>query len=165
MDFAFDASTLILLAKTTLLRGVVESHRALVPDTVRAECLAKPGPDSAVIDQLIGESRIEVRESADDKGAEKLRRDFRLGAGEADTIRLAKTLGCAVAVDDGQAIKACKALGLRFATAIHFLLRLVSSGSLQHCIAQEKLSELSRVGRYSTRIIQDARERLRGGTP
>ncbi len=163
MDLVFDASTLILLAKTTLLRDVVASHRAFVPDTVRAECLAKPGPDSAVIEQLIDERHIEVRESAGDKGAEKLRRDFRLGVGEADTIWLAKTLDCAVAVDDGQAIKACKALGLRFVTAIHFLLQLVSGGSLQRQIAQEKLSELSRVGRYSTRIIEDARERLRGG--
>ena len=59
-------------------------------------------------------------------------------------------------------ISASKAIGLRFVTAIHFLLYMVCTQQLQIPIALEKLVELSRVGRYNKRIIENAEKRIRG---
>jgi len=162
MDFVFDASTLILLAKVTLLRDVADGFEILIPDGVKKECLVKDSFDAVLIKRLIQENRIMVQIQKDKKGINRIRKDFRIGTGEAEAIWLAKSMNLRLAVDDGKAIKASKAIGLRFITAIHFLLHMVSSKHVQISIALEKLAELSRVGRYSRRIIEDAEKRIRG---
>jgi len=161
MEVVFDASTLILLAKTTLLREITEFTIVLIPTIVEKECLAKSSFDATLIKQLIQERRISVETVDNESGVKKLIEDFRIGSGEASAIWMARTKRLPAAVDDGQAIKACKALGLQFVTAIHFLLRLVSSGRLNKEIATEKLKVLSDIGRYGKRIIVDAEQRLK----
>ena len=64
---------------------------------------------------------------------------------------------------DWPAIKACKRLGRSFTTAIHFILKLASDGRLEKVMALEKLEKLSRYGRYSGRIMEDAIGRVKGG--
>ena len=60
-------------------------------------------------------------------------------------------------------IKACKVIGQRFTTAIHFLLNLASQKRLELPIAVAKLEKLSHYGRYRREIIEDATKRLKGG--
>ena len=165
MDFVFDASTLILLAKVTLLRDVTDIFQIAISEGVKRECLVKDSFDAALIKQLIQEKRIEVQVQKDEKGINRIRKDFRIGLGEAEAIWLAKSFDLPIAVDDGQAIKASKAIGLRFVTVIHFLLYMVTARQLQIPIALEKLEELYRVGRYSKRIIEDAEKRIKGEIP
>ena len=62
----------------------------------------------------------------------------------------------------GPTIKACKVLGVQFATAVHFLLNLRARKKLQLPMALAKLEKLSSYGRYNKRIIEDATERLKG---
>ncbi len=165
MDFVFDASTLILLAKVALLRDVTDIFQIAISEGVERECLVKDCFDAVLIKQLIQEKRIEVKIQKDEKGINKIMQDFRIGVGEAEAIWLAKSLDLPLAVDDGQAIKTSRAIGLQFATAIHFLLYMVSAHQLQIPIALEKLVELSRVGRYSKRIIEDAEKKIKGEIP
>ena len=54
-------------------------------------------------------------------------------------------------------------LGLRFLTAVHFLLHLASQHKLSPALAQEKLTRLVQYGRYNKRIIEDALSRLKEG--
>jgi len=163
MEIVFDASTLILLAKIELLREITEEVKAIIPRKVKAECLSKKSIDAILISTLIKEKKIEVKKAGNAKAVNKIQRDFRIEAGEAEALWLARRLNCPIAVDDGPTIKACKVIGQRFATAIHFLLNLASQDRLELSMAIAKLAKLSHYGRYSREIIKDATERLKGG--
>ena len=162
MKVVFDASTLILLAKTELLVEVANTVTIIIPKRVKEEYLFKKSIDSLLIARLIDENRIEVEEIEFDKNVKKLQSDFRIGRGEAEAIWLSRKLNLPLAVDDGQAIKTSKVIGQKFTTAIHFLHYLVSQKRLKEPIAIEKLAALSRYGRYSKRIIENAKKRLKG---
>ena len=161
MALVLDASTLILLARTTLLRDFTELTKVQIPTVVEEECLAKSSFDASLIKQLIQERSIVVQAEVGASGVNRLMEDFRIGRGEAAAIWLARTKNIPVATDDGQAIKVCKVLGLQFVTSIHILLILVSSGRLNREIAAEKLKALSHLGRYTNKIIEDAERRLK----
>jgi predicted nucleic acid-binding protein len=163
MEIVFDASTLILLAKIELLRKIAGEVKIIVPEKVKAECLSKEGIDSLLITTLIKEKKIEVKKAGNLEAIKKIQRDFRIETGEAESLWLARSLNCPIAVDDGPTIKACKVIGQRFTTAIHFLFNLVSQNRLELPMAIEKLEKLSHYGRYSKKIIEDAAKRLKGG--
>lgn len=164
MDIVFDSSTLILIAKIEVLREITEEVKVIIPDKVETECLLKECADTILISTLIKEKKIEVRKTGESGATKKIQRDFRIEAGEAEALWLAKRLNCPIAVDDGPTIKACKVIGQRFTTAIHFLLNLVLQKKMELPIALEKLEKLSTYGRYNKKIIEDATKRLKGGS-
>lgn len=163
MEVVFDASTLILLAKIELLRELAGELKIIISEKVKAECLAKEGIDAKLIATLIKEKKIEVKKTGNAEIIKKIQSDFRIDAGEAESLLLARKMECPLAVDDGPTIKACKVLGQQFITAIHFLLNLALNNKLQLPISLAKLEKLSIYGRYSKRIIEDATKRLKGG--
>jgi len=163
MEIVFDASTLILLAKIELLREITEEINVIIPEKVKSECLLKEGIDATLISTLIRETKIIVKKAGNAEAIKKIQHDFRIETGEAEALWLARRLDCAIAVDDGQTIKACKVIGQRFTTAIHFLLNLASQNRLEKSMALAKLEKLSTIGRYSKKIIGDATQRLKGG--
>jgi len=163
MHVVFDSSTLILLAKTDLLREVAEEIDIIISEEVKKECLVKKTVDAELISILIQAKKISVQEAIDTKPIKKLQIDFRIAKAEAEALWLAIKYEHPIAIDDGPGIKACKVLGLRFLTAIHFLLNLTAHNRLSLEFAQEKLSKLSQMGRYNTRIIEDAMNRLKEG--
>ena len=116
-----------------------------------------------MISTLIKEKKIEVKIVRNAEAIKKIQKDFRIEVGEAEALWLARRLNCPIAVDDGPTIKACKVIGQRFTTAIHFLLNLVSQNRLELPMAMSKLEKLSNYGRYSKEIIEDAKKRLKGG--
>lgn len=164
MKMAFDSSTLILLAKVELLREVSEEIQIIIPERVKAESLSKEGSDALLIGTLIKEKKIEVKKAGNKEAVNRIQKDFKIESGEAEALWLAITLDRPLAVDDWPAIKACKILGRSFTTALHFILKLASDGRLDRLMALEKLEKLSRFGRYSGRIMEDAIGRLKGGT-
>ncbi len=162
MRMVFDSSTLILLAKIDLLREVTEDIHIVIPQKVKEECLLKESPDALTIKVLIMEKKIEVEKARNQEAIRKLQADFRIETAEAQALWLSRSMGCPIAVDDGPTIKACKVLGVQFATAIHFLFNLRTRKKLELPMALVKLEKLSSYGRYSKRIIEDATERLKG---
>ena len=163
MKIIFDSSTLILLAKIELLREIIEDVTIIIPEKVKSECLAKNGIDAALISILIRETKIVVKKAGNAEAIKKIQRDFRIEEGEAEALWLARRLDCAIAVDDGPTIKACKILGQRFTTAIHFVLSLTAQKRLGKSMALAKLEKLSAYGRYNKKILEDATQRLKGG--
>ena len=163
MKIVFDTSTLILLAKIELLREIAENVKIIIPEKVRVESLLKEGIDAILISTLIKEKKIEIKKAGDVEAVRKIQRDFRIEAGEAEALWLARKIECPIAVDDGPTIKACKVIGQKFTTAIHFLLNLVSQDRLELPMAIAKLKKLSHYGRYHREIIEDATKRLKGG--
>jgi bifunctional DNA-binding transcriptional regulator/antitoxin component of YhaV-PrlF toxin-antitoxin module len=163
MKIVFDTSTLILLAKIELLREIAGNVKIIIPEKVRIESLLKEGIDAILISTLIKEKKIEIKKAGDVEAVRKIQRDFRIEAGEAEALWLARKIECPIAVDDGPTIKACKVIGQKFTTAIHFLLNLASQNRLELPIAMAKLEKVNLYGRYSKKIIEDATKRLKGG--
>jgi len=160
----FDASTLILLAKTDLMEPLLSRSKwkVAIPFEVRAECCAgKKTIDALAITMRIEEGRIAVRNVKDFRLVEKLREDFGLGMGESEAIALAvETRAKLLATDDKCAILACKLLGVSFATAVALLIHAKDQNWIDRATAIERLRLLSVFGRYKSSIIEDARARL-----
>ena len=122
--FIFDASTLILIAKTETLDPFLRGAEleVVIPLEVEKECCSvKKSLDALMIQKALDESRIRVIAVKDRKLVTKLQGDFGLGRDEAEAIVLAlaektRVLG----IDDN----ACKLLGVAFTTAIGILVRM-----------------------------------------
>ena len=84
MIIVFDSSTLILLAKTDLLREVLAEVEIIISQEVQAECLAKKTADAELISLLVQEGRINVRKTIDAKAIKQLQMDFRIAKAEAE---------------------------------------------------------------------------------
>ena len=157
-----DSSTVILLARIELLRSVAERHPIQVTEEVFAECTVKKALDSRLIQALkeAGKIAIEPLTEEDQVLLKKLRADFKLGRGEASALVLAHRQGLPLATDDRLAMKVAKLLDIDFVTALHFLIEAYESSQIGREIALEKLDNLEKIGRYSERILADARRRL-----
>jgi predicted nucleic acid-binding protein len=162
----FDASTLILVAKTELLEKFLDSfdEGVLIPSEVRRECCgAKKSLDALLIEKAINEGRTVVKAVREKQLCRKICSDFGLGSGEAEAVALAfSSKAKLVAIEDGNGINACKLLKLPFTTAINILVRMREKGLIEKEGALIKLEDLERFGRYKSRIVADARLRLRG---
>src|SRR5215470_7537874 len=119
---AFDASTLILIAKVELLDLFLASVRVpvAIPAAVEKECCgSKKALDAVIIQRALDESRIKTVVVKNRRLVAKLQDDFSMGKGEAEAIALAldekaQFLG----IDDKNGINACKLLGVAFTTAV-----------------------------------------------
>lgn len=159
----FDSFTLILLAKVELLKEIVRQLEVIIPGEVEEESTVKDTFDAKLIRKLIKDGKIRVAKVRAKGGKKKLKDDFNLGEGEASALLFAKDKGSPLATDDGPTIKACKILDVKFITAIHFLIRIYKKGFLSKDMALAKLEKLEKYGRYSSRIIDDAYRRIKGG--
>ncbi len=159
----FDASTLILLAKIEILKTVTQTQEILISKEVEAEAVCRPELfDAKIIIELIKTKQIKVIKVKDSVLLKRLREDFAIAEGEASVLLLARQRQAILATDDGQAIKACKVLGVKFVTAIHFLLSVYYKKRISRELALVKLERLKNLGRYDVRIISDAIKRIEG---
>ncbi len=160
----FDASTLILLAKIEILKAVTQTQEILISKEVETEAVCRPELlDAKIIIELIKTKQIKVIKVKDSILLKKLREDFVIAEGEASVLLLARQRQAILATDDAQAIKACKVLGVKFVTAIHFLLSMYYKKRISRELALVKLERLKNLGRYDARIISDAIKRIEGG--
>jgi predicted nucleic acid-binding protein len=162
--FIFDASTLILIAKTEtldpFLRGV-ELEVAIPPEVEKECCRVKKSLDAPMIQKALDEARIRVIAVKDRKLVTRLQGDFGLSRGEAEAIVLAlaettRVLG----IDDKNGINACKLLGVAFTTAIGILVRMREKRIFTTNESLVKLEGLAKHGRYKRSILEDARRKL-----
>ncbi len=159
----FDASTLILLAKIEILKAVTQTQEILICKEVEVEAVCRPELlDAKIIIELIKTKQIKVIRIKDAVLLKKFREDFAIAEGEASVLLLARQRQAILATDDGQAIKACKVLGIKFVTAIHFLLSVYYKKRISRELALVKLERLKNLGRYDVRIISDAIRRIEG---
>lgn len=162
----FDASTLILLARTELLDLFVDDVQggAIVPEKVYSEAVTEGKEEVQSIIRILQERKITVAKVTNTSLRKKLMEDFTIDAGEAEALVLAlEYKGGIMATDDRNAIRACKMLKLEFITAVTVLVRAVEKGMINKDAGLEKLKKLQTVGRYSKTIIEDAIRTIMGG--
>jgi predicted nucleic acid-binding protein len=160
-QIVFDASTLILLAKTDLLQIVASKMEIHIPSIVDREVQAKPHSyDAQMVARMIMEGVIRVSDKTPGAEVKTLQKQFRLAEGEASALWMAKAKKCVIGIDDGPGIRAAKVLGVPFVTAIHILIGLYEHGDVQQPSALAKLDSLATWGRYSMQLVSDARLRI-----
>ncbi len=160
----FDASTLILLARTEMLEMFISSYSedVQIPEAVKKEVLGKDSEEAPQLDAMIKAKKIHVSKVVNRKILKKLIEDFNIDLGEAEAITLAmQKKGAVIATDDRNAIRACKLLKIDFITAISILVRAVEKKLLDKREALLKLDKLKLIGRYKMTIITDARSQIR----
>jgi predicted nucleic acid-binding protein len=151
----FDASTLIILAKSSILREVLAHHKAVIPSIVQRECTVdETREDAKLIARLIEEGFLKIMEPQQTGRISKLIKDFQLDRGEAIALHLAWELKAPLATDDTPTRKACRVLNIRSIIAIAFLEKLVQRGIISPALALEKLKKLKRYGRYNAETIE-----------
>jgi len=160
----FDASTLILIAKTELLTPFLARTelRVAIPREVERECCSsKKTLDALIIQRALDESGIRVLAVKNHRLIAKLQADFSLGKGEAEALALAlKEKAQLLGIDDKNGINAAKLLGIPFTTAVGILVRSHDKGLLDPSDALAKLTALAEYGRYKNSIIEDARQKM-----
>jgi predicted nucleic acid-binding protein len=166
--FIFDASTLILIAKTETLDPFlrrVELEVAIPLELEKECCSVKKSLDALMIRKALDESRIRVIAVKDRRLVTKLRGDFGLGRGEAEAIVLALAEKAQVlGIDDKNGINACKLLGVAFTTAMGILVRMRKKRLFTTNESLVKLEGLAKHGRYKRSILEDARRKLETAT-
>jgi predicted nucleic acid-binding protein len=166
--FIFDASTLILIAKTEILDPFLRDVGldVAIPLEVEKECCSvKKSLDALMIRKALDESRIRVIAVKNRKLVAKVKEDFGLGRGEAEAIVLALAEKARVlGIDDKNGINACKLLGVASTTAIGILVRMCEKRLLTTSEALAKLEGLAKHGRYKKSILEDARRQLETAT-
>lgn len=158
----FDSSTLILLAKISLLRDVTKKVKCIITDIVEDECTRKATFDSKIVKELIKEKLLETTRVKPQKLA-RIQQDFNIQEGEASSLALAIKEKCILATDDKPTMKACIILNVDFSTAMHFVVRARKRRLIDKKIALEKISSLEKYGRYNIQIVEEAKQKIKGG--
>jgi len=153
-----DSSTLILLAKCSLLQIVCDLFDVIVPKAVNIEVasedLVKNYPDAALISDLTSKGAIKVQ-SPD--SSDRLTLPLSLHKGEEDALLMAVKLGRLLfATDDGKAIKAARFFKVPFIVTPKIVVELFRLQKISFKKARESVEKLGKIGRYSPEIIADA---------
>jgi predicted nucleic acid-binding protein len=157
-----NASTLILLAKATVLGRFLELHGPVaVPSQVSREVAAKDGLDSRLVRKGIEGGLVLVKE-VDERSFKGLVAQFRLDAGEAAAFALMVELGGRLLLtDDKELIKLCRVEGVPFTCAPAVVVSMFRKGELSRAEAIEKLDALQDYGRYSQKVFEHFRSEVR----
>lgn len=152
-----DSSSLILLAKCSLLEIVCDLFDVFVPTAVvvetASEGLVKNHPDAALISDLISKGAMTVQ----NPGRDKFILSQSLHKGEKEAIELAvKRNGALLATDDGKAIKAARFLKVPYVITPKIVTELFRLQKISFKKAHGSVKKLGKIGRYSPEIIADA---------
>jgi predicted nucleic acid-binding protein len=152
-----DSSSLILLAKCSLLEIVCDLFEVIVPESVNMEVasegLSKKYSDAALISELTSKGAIKVQSPDSDR----LTPPISLHKGEEDALLLAIKLGKSLFVtDDGKAIKAARFFKVPFIITPKIVVELFRMQKISFKKARESLEKLGKIGRYSPDIIAEA---------
>ena len=152
-----DASSLILLAKCSLLETVCRLFEVVIPPTsfkeAAAKDLVKKYPDAALILELISNGSIVIQ----NPGKTKLPLSLSIHQGEKEALQLAIKFGrTLLATDDGKAIKAARFLNVPFIITPKLVTELFRLRKISFNKAKNCLEKLKTIGRYSPEIIADA---------
>lgn len=151
-----DSSTLILLAKSEVLDKFLEHFNfCYISETVYNESTNnKEKFDSQIIMRRIGESKIRIKKIINKKIVDEMKAVFNLGIGESEALALSIENKMTLAVDDKKAIKAAKVIGIKYITAISFIVMLIYASKIKKKEAIQMINNLITYARYSKEIIE-----------
>ena len=157
-----NSSTLILLAKSTVLSRFLEKTKCItITETVYKEILAKDSFENLIIKKEIEKERI-IIEAINAKFYANIVKQFKIEEGEASTFALCKSKKYnGILTDDKELIKLCRIEEVAFANALSILVRLYKEKLISKIEALEKLEKLQAYGRYSKEVFNYFKEMVR----
>ncbi|MBL7170035.1 MAG: hypothetical protein ISS48_03375 [Candidatus Aenigmarchaeota archaeon] len=162
----FDSSSLILLAKITLLEIFTKLFdKNYIPKEVFNESIVK-GKEKGMIDvkimeNMIDQKNIDVRRVENMKMVEELCNLFNLDRGEAESIALSEEVNADLLItEDDRARKIAERLKIKFTTCPDIILFLTKRGMITKKKALEALDNLQKFGWYKDWVIQEVIERI-----
>ena len=159
-----DSSTLILLARVGLLKELfhyadkVFISARVFEETVTAGKKARK-EDAFIVERAVERGEIIVCEVKSRRAVTKVMDDFKMDLGEAESIALCiEKNALFLGTDDKQAVKACRAYGISFTTALAITVQLAVDGKIDAARAELAIEKLEQIGFYSEEIIAQARK-------
>lgn len=151
-----DASSLILLAKCSLLRTYGRRVTLVAPRSVVDEAAARQlwqvHPDAREIARCVEEGLLRV-----EKVTSRRRLPLSLGPGEGAAVRLFWEVRADLLLsDDRRALTTCRLLAIPFTTTPRVIVDLRAAGAIQPEQARRALEKIAVVGRYSRDVIAAA---------
>lgn len=160
-----DSSSLILLAKADIIDAVVKKHTIVIQKSVYRESIERgkiKGYESSYkLERLFQKNKIKIEEPSD-KIKDKIESLCSLYLGEKDAVALAFEKNIAVICDDKKAINACKALKVKFATALNVLEQLHKKRVISKNKAILALENLKKYGWYDHSFTDIVKKQIRG---
>ena len=151
-----DSSSLILLAKCSLLRSYTGRVQLVAPRQVIEEAAAPElwefHPDAREIARCAEEGTLRVEEATHEAEL-----PLSLGAGEAAAIRLFLAEKADLLLsDDRRALTTCRLLAIPFTTTPRVIVDLAAAAAIEPVRARRALEKIAVVGRYSRDVIAAA---------
>ena len=161
MTLIADASSMILLSKTGLLKIAADKSEIMVPRRVYEEVSAgksKGRPDAFEMEMLARESKIKIV-TALPKEKQRIEKLFGLFAGENEVLACASGTENTVLTDDKKCMNAARVLGLKFVTTLDVIVEMQGKKWIARQDALKALDSLENYGWYKHGLI-DAYRRL-----
>ena len=158
---AIDSSSLILLAKIDMLDIVLKNlaqKMVITPNVFEESTIKKDVFDAKLIERRIAEKNIEIRKIKNKPPYHKIKDDFGIWRGEAESAVLCMENNIGLIIDDKKAIKACKILKIPFTTVANLLIGLYKKDLITKKEITLSLDKLEKFGRYSNQILQTIKE-------
>ncbi len=161
-----DSSTLILLAKASVLEAFSDSYEIVLSDLVYEESVSrgreKARQDALLIGKLVDEGKIKVL-GAPEARKGVLLKAFGISGGENETVALALEHGCElVLTDDRKNMTVCKVLGIKYIIALDVVIGLYAADVIDREKLDEAFRKIVETGWLKDEIIQDRLKRIKG---
>ena len=167
MRIAVDACSVILLAKATVLEELAKWRELMITNSVYKEVLEgkeKSFLDALLLERLVNEKKIAVCNEVKEVLTQKLKIDFGLGAGEAESITLAlENTNRMILTDNKQGRKTAKIQGLKLLGSIDTVLALFKAKRITKEKAIGALKTLKEMGWFQEYLIETALEEVNNG--
>ncbi|MGV8152448.1 MAG: hypothetical protein ACP5OG_05180 [Candidatus Nanoarchaeia archaeon] len=163
MTIIVDASSLILLAKISLLEKLIEQNQVIIPEKVYIEVIK--GKEKAMLDALLVEKLVDNKkvlvQKVDTEKYDKIFRLFGLWAGEAEVLALAIDKKLPIITDDKKCLNASRAANIPAITALDVVIVLFKKEYINKEKAIKALETLEEYGWYKKDIIKFYKEKIK----
>jgi len=167
MKLVIDACSIILLAKATVLEELTKWKGIMITKGVYNEVLEGKDEkllDALLLEKLVEEKKIPIKNNLKRELIQKLSKDFGLGIGESESLALAlETSDKAMVTDNKQGRKAAKIQGLKLLGSIDIVIALYKAKRIDKEKAISALKNLKDNGWFQDYLMEKALEEIQNG--
>src|SRR3989338_7732166 len=156
MTIIADASSLILLAKVSVLEEFSRRNTIVIPKSVYEEVIngkEKGRLDSLLVENLTQNNLLKIK-TPERRVKNRIENLFNIKKGELDVIALAYKTKDTVLSDDKKCFNTAKVLSIGFITSLDVVVVLCKKGHITKEKLHECLERLEEYGWYSKNIIK-----------
>lgn len=167
MKAVIDSCSIILLAKAEILQLLAENRNLIISKSVYAEVVEGRNIkllEALLLERLVNEKIVTIEDNVNKNLVEKLRNDFNLGDGEAESIELAmEKQDKLIITDNKQGRKAAKVYNLNVSGSLGCVMALFKLNKIDKEKARNTLKKLKESGWFQDYLIETALGEIQNG--